>query len=230
MKRIGFPGGAAGILAALALALAAAPAQLRGAELRIYAPPDGSTFTATPATLIGGGSTGVLEVLLNGRKVAGIKQSGKSFSGPLELAAGKNVLLVKSGAEMQQSTFEYRTKDPGVRPYRYHDPVADGECKACHPQGVGRTSPVSEARLCTACHDPKTSAKRLHGPLGTGQCSICHDPHGSSYPAFLVTGVRELCVQCHAQSRSQSHIDRSSNKQCPECHDPHGSEKQYLLH
>jgi predicted CXXCH cytochrome family protein len=68
------------------------------------------------------------------------------------------------------------------------------------------------------------------GPLGTGQCSICHDPHGSSKPAFLVMSVRDLCVQCHAQSRSQAHIERRSSKQCPECHNPHGSDKQYLLY
>jgi hypothetical protein len=42
-------------------------------------------------------------------------------------------------------------------------------------------------------------------------------------------GVRALCAECHAQSRSQAHIENSANKQCPECHNPHGSEKQYLL-
>jgi predicted CXXCH cytochrome family protein len=226
MERSGISAISAGILAAALFASGPSAA----AELKIHAPPDGATFTGTPATLIGSGSTGALEVTLNGRKVAGVKQSGKAFTGPLELAAGKNVLLVKSGAETLQSTFEYRAKDPGTRPYRYHDPVAGGECKACHPQGVGRTTPVSEAKLCNSCHEPKTGYKRLHGPLGTGQCSICHDPHGSAHPAFLVMSVRALCVQCHAQSRSQSHIEGSVNKQCPECHNPHGSEKQYLLY
>ena len=74
------------------------------------------------------------------------------------------------------------------------------------------------------------SERRVPAALGAGQCSICHDPHGSAHPAFLVMGVRPLCVQCHAQSRSQAHIDKSANKQCPECHNPHGSEKQYLLY
>jgi len=226
MKR--FALAAAAVLTTALFAVATA----RGTELKVLVPPDGALLTRSPVTLIGSGSTGALEVKLNGHKVAGVKQSGKAFTGPLEPVAGKNVLLVKSGVEVQESTFEYRAGDPGgdARPYRYHDPVADGECKACHPQGVGRTSPVTEARLCSTCHDPKTGYKRLHGPLGAGQCSICHDPHGSAFPAFLVMSVRALCVQCHAQSRSQSHIERSSNKQCPECHNPHGSEKQYLLY
>lgn len=226
MKRSGFAA-VAGVVLAAAISAAGVAS---GDELKILAPPDGATLDRSPLTLIGSGTSGNFEVLLNGRKIEGIKQVGKAFTGPLALVPGKNTLLVKSGLESRQSTYELRAKDPGARPYRYHDPVVDGECKACHPQGVGRTSPVSEAKLCHTCHDVKTGYKRLHGPLGAGQCSICHDPHGSANPAFLVMGVRALCVQCHAQSRSQSHIDKSANKQCPECHNPHGSEKQFLLY
>ena len=223
MKRFG---SAAAVLATTLLA----SGPVTGAELRILAPPDGATLDSSPLTLIGSGSSGTLEIVLNDKKVEGVKQVGSAFTGPLTLVPGKNTLLVKSGVESRQLTFEFRAKDPSVRAYRYHEPVVGGECKTCHPQGVGRTSPVTESRLCSTCHDPKTGYKHLHGPLGAGQCSICHDPHGSANPAFLVMGVRALCVQCHAQSRSQSHIERSANKQCPECHNPHGSEKQYLLY
>jgi hypothetical protein len=45
-----------------------------------------------------------------------------------------------------------------------------------------------------------------------------------------VTNVRALCVQCHAQTNSKTHIETSGEKRCPECHDPHSSDKQYLLH
>lgn len=225
MKRIAARSAAGLVLAATLFAATAAP----GGELKVLAPPDGALLASSPVTLIGSGSAGDLEVTLNGRKVAGVKQVGRAFTGPLALVEGTNELLIKSGVESRHLTFEYRVKHTAGAVYRYHEPVMDGECKACHPQGVGRTSPVTEARLCNTCHDPKTGFKRLHGPLGAGQCSICHDPHGSAYPAFLVMGVRALCVQCHAQSRSQTHIDKSVNKQCPECHDPHGSEKQFLL-
>lgn len=226
MNRIAFSA-AAGLALATVLTLAGAAA---GAELKVLVPSEGAMFIATPATLIGSGSSGALEVTLNGRKVGGVKQSGRAFTGELPLTEGTNVLLVKSGVEVQQSTFEYNPLGDPARAYRQHDPVAGGECKECHPQGVGRTTPVTEAKLCHTCHDPKTGFKRLHGPLGAGQCSICHDPHGSAYPAFLIMGVRALCVQCHAQSRSQDHIDKSKDKQCPECHNPHGSEKQFLLY
>jgi len=225
MKRFAARAAAGLVLCATVFAAVAAS----GGELKVLAPPDGAVLTVSKVTLIGSGSEGILEVTLNGRKVDGIKQVGRAFTGPLELAAGTNVLQVKSGPESRQSTFENRAKAT-QSVYRYHDPVRDGECKACHPQGVGRTSPVTEARLCNSCHDPKTGFKRLHGPLGAGQCSICHDPHGSAFPAFLVMGVRALCVQCHAQSRSQTHIEKSGNKLCPECHNPHGSEKQFLLY
>ena len=188
-------------------------------------------LAGSKVTLIGSGSEGDLEVTLNGRKVAGIKQVGPGLHRSARAGRRARTCSWSSRAPSPgRSTFEYRAKAHGGRCYRYHDPVGDGECKACHPQGVGRTSPVTEARLCHTCHDPKTGFKRLHGPLGAGQCSICHDPHGSAFPAFLVMGVRALCVQCHAQSRSQSHIEKSGNKQCPECHNPHGSEKQFLLY
>ena len=225
MKRVAARSAAGLALVATLVAAAAAS----GGELKILAPPDGALLASSKVTLIGSGSAGELEVTLNGLKLAGIKQVGRAFTGPLVLVEGRNELLIKSGVESRHSTFEYHAKDPGGAVYRYHDPVRDGECKACHPQGVGRTSPVSEARLCNNCHDPKTGYKRLHGPLGAGQCSICHDPHGSAFPAFLVMGVRALCVQCHAQSRSQTHIEKSGNKQCPECHNPHGSEQKFLL-
>jgi len=225
MKRC-FVRTAAGLVLATALFATTAAS---GGELKVLAPPDGALLANSPVMLIGSGSAGDLEVTLNGRKVDAVKQVGRAFTGSLVLTEGKNVLLVKAGVESRQYTFEYQVKAAGGPVYRYHDPVGDGECKDCHPQGVGRTSPVTEARLCNTCHDPKTGFKNLHGPLGAGQCSICHDPHGSAYPAFLVMGVRALCLQCHAQSRSQTHIEKSGDRQCPECHNPHGSEKQFLL-
>ena len=216
---------------ALAACLAAAPAAR--AELRVLAPPDGSLLTATPVTLIGTGATAGVEftVTTPKRLVTGAgKLSGKAFTAELALDPGENVVMVKSGDQGQRLVYTLDPKEQSAKAYRFHPPVLEGDCKACHPQGVGRTSPVTEAKLCHACHEPKTGAKILHGPLGAGICTTCHDPHGSSNPKYLLRSLRALCVQCHAQSRSQAHIERASNKLCPECHDPHGSEKKYLLH
>ena len=216
---------------AVCLALAAAP-PVR-AELRVLAPPDGAVLDHTPLTLIGTGADAAVEVTITGPNTVGTyggKLSGKAFTAELALTPGESVVMVVSGAQSQRVNYTYVTKDVPAGAYRFHPPVAEGDCKACHPQGVGRTSPVSEAKLCNTCHDPKTGAKRLHGPLGTGTCSVCHDPHGSGNPKYLVMNIRALCVQCHAQTRSQTHIEKSGDKSCPDCHDPHGSDKQYLLH
>ena len=62
---------AAGLVLAVSLAFATAAS---GTELKVLVPPEGALFTRTPATLIGGGSSGTLEVSLNGNKVSGIKQ------------------------------------------------------------------------------------------------------------------------------------------------------------
>jgi predicted CXXCH cytochrome family protein len=214
---------------AVCLALAVTPA---GAALRILAPPDGAVLGSTPVALIGTGADAAVEVTITGpNSVSTIsgKLSGKAFTAELKLSPGESVVLVKSGEQSQRINYTFVPKDVPAGAYRFHPPVEEGDCKSCHPQGVGRTYPVSEAKLCNSCHDPKTGAKRLHGPLGTGMCSVCHDPHGSSNPKFLVMNVRALCVQCHAQTRSQTHIQKSGDKKCPECHDPHGSDKQYLL-
>lgn len=217
--------------ALLALCLAAAPAAR--AELRVLAPPDGAVLAGTPVTILGSGAEAAIEITVttaHGVQTGGGKISGKAFTAEVKLAPGENTILVKSGEQRQRVVYTLAPGDPSTRYFQYHPPVAEGDCKACHPQGVGRTSPVSEAKLCHVCHEPKTGAKVLHGPLGAGICSTCHDPHGSSNPKFLVMSVRSLCVQCHAQTRSQAHIERSGNKSCPECHNPHGSEKQYLLY
>ena len=215
-------------LAGLALAGAAlAPAAL--ADLRVLSPPSGAVLAASPMTLIGSGAGTSIDVMVNGKPFGGAKQSGKAFLASIDLVPGENMVLVRSGEESVRLAFVFAPKGAPAGVFRYHPPVADGDCKACHPQGVGRTFPVSEAKLCNSCHEPKTGGRYLHGPLGTGQCSICHDPHGSANPKQLVQSVRALCVQCHAQSRSQSHIEKSGDKICPECHDPHGSDKQYLL-
>lgn len=214
-------------LAGLFLGAIAAAAPVR-AELRVTAPPDGAVIAATTAILIGDGAATGIEVLLNGRKATGIAMVGKAFTGTLALVPGKNVVVISSGALRREIALICKPQEKsGI--YRYHDPVVEGGCKACHPQGVGRTT-VVEAKLCRSCHDPKDGAKILHGPIGAGQCTVCHDPHGSSRKGMLVAGARELCVSCHDQNRSRAHLEHSGEKPCTECHDPHGSGKKFLLH
>jgi predicted CXXCH cytochrome family protein len=215
------------LAAALCLAALLAAPPVRG-ELRILSPPDGAVLADARVPLIGSGSTGRLEVSLNGQKVGEVGQVGKAFTGMLNLVEGKNVLTVRSGEERREVRI---VRDPAAKDtaYRYHDPVVGGRCKECHPLGVGRAAAV-EAKLCRACHDPKDGEPYLHGPIGAGQCTICHDPHGGSRKAFLVAATQQLCISCHDENRSKEHEARAVGRQCPECHDPHGSKKKYLLY
>ena len=171
---------------AVCLALAAVPAARAG--MRVLAPPDGAVVDRSPVTVIGTGASAAVELTITGERTVGTvggKLSGKAFTAEVPLSPGENVVLIKSGGESQRIGYTYVPKDPPASVFRYHPPVAEGDCKSCHPQGVGRTSPVSEAKLCNLCHDPKTGSKRLHGPLGTGMCSVCHDPHGSDKQYLL---------------------------------------------
>jgi predicted CXXCH cytochrome family protein len=214
-----------------ALACVLLAAGVARADLAAKAPPPGAVLGSTPVLFLGIGpeaGKGPVEATLNGAKVAGVRQDGSSFTVSLALKPGKNSLVLRAGAATAEYSYDYQPGAAGA--YRFHPPVEEGDCKGCHPLGVGRTSPVTDARFCSACHEPKDKAKYVHGPLGGGQCSICHDPHGSSRAALLVTDPRELCLSCHDQNSSRTHTENSSGRPCTECHSPHGSAKKYLLY
>lgn len=209
----------------LLAALVAAPA---AAEHRIIAPADGAVVSEAAAFLIGVGTHDTLTVTLNGAPLP-VSRIGGSFTGRLTLRPGRNVITAAAGpGDSTQVTVVLDPKAAGET-YRYHAPLLDGDCKECHPQGVGRTA-VVEAQLCRSCHDPKEGARFLHGPIGAGQCTVCHDPHGAPRGHFLRGNLRELCQSCHDQNRTKVHLERAGARPCTECHDPHGSGKQYLLY
>jgi len=210
---------------ALALALAALPAV---AAHRVIAPTDGAVVTEPGVRYIRVGSQDTLKVTLNGAPVA-VSRAGDAFTGRLELQPGRNLLVADGGpGDITRLTVVFDPK-AAKDVYRYHEPLLEGDCKECHPKGVGRTA-VVEAKLCRTCHDPKEGARYLHGPIGAGQCTVCHDPHGGSRGGFLRLPVRELCRTCHDQNGSKAHMERAGARLCTECHDPHGSGKQYLLY
>ncbi|NIS77384.1 MAG: hypothetical protein GTO00_07175 [Deltaproteobacteria bacterium] len=109
--------------------------------------------------------------------------------------------------------------------YRYH--VADMRCGDCHRQGYSVSRP--EDSLCYRCHDKKDDKKFVHGPLGGGACAVCHEPHGSRNAYFLKEDTRVLCISCHDQSSSRTHVLSAKNKKCEKCHNPHSSEEVNFL-
>jgi len=213
------------LLPLAALLLAAAPA---GAVHRIIAPTEGAVIAESSVPLIGVGTHDELTVTLNGTRIA-VGRVGNAFSGQLVLRPGRNLVVAAAGPGDTATLTIVHDPAAGEGRYRFHDPILDGDCKECHPKGVGRTSAV-EAKLCRSCHDPKGGERYVHGPIGAGQCTVCHDPHGSARPALLRLAVRDLCRTCHDQNRTKEHIERAGSRLCTECHDPHGSGKQYLLY
>ncbi len=84
------------------------------------------------------------------------------------------------------------------------------DCTVCHRLHTGSTGAllkkVDARRTCMACHS--AHAEFAH-PMGEGVpdrsrpghsvgCLSCHDPHGTSFPVFLVADPQQaLCLRCH---------------------------------
>ncbi len=204
-----------------------------GAEsgITIIAPWEGATLATNPVYLIGksdGGRGGRLDVSLNGWRLPAVPIKNSAFHTILELTPGKNHLSLSTGSLQKNVTLEFRSRG-GEGFYQYHDGLEDGDCRECHSEGEKWARGGPEGQLCYSCHDRKDEASYLHGPVGAGQCTICHDPHGSPRHAFLKVAGRKLCVRCHNQPGSRTHVARGANRRCHDCHDPHGSEKQFFL-
>ncbi len=119
-----------------------------------------------------------------------------------------------------------------VKKFR-HDPVANGECSACHraswypfQYGLQR----DQQQFCNSCHskiaDIINNSAFVHGPIKYGDCTSCHNPHGSDIPSMLKKPYSELCGSCHNLQRlfpgSVVHKPVQDGN-CGLCHDPHAS-------
>lgn len=123
-----------------------------------------------------------------------------------------------------------------------HQPVADGECLACHeqkasahPASSGKSFALSDsvANLCNQCHELDKATEK-HRPVAAGECLACHNPHGSAQPKLLKAPMPLLCLECHAavQSEIDSKIKHAAiyrDKSCGGCHSGHSSRSPALL-
>ncbi|MBU1986936.1 MAG: hypothetical protein KJ846_06885, partial [Proteobacteria bacterium] len=135
-----------------------------------------------------------------------------------------------------------------------HKPAAQGTCFSCHEVLAGErkyTTPKPDEKVCYPCHNAQVkewkSKKRMHGPTAVGQCTLCHNPHGSEWPALLRMQTTDLCINCHEDKASGTHViagffgkghpvrgvkhplkpDREFT--CAGCHNPHAGNTQNLL-
>jgi predicted CXXCH cytochrome family protein len=124
-----------------------------------------------------------------------------------------------------------------------HDPVASGDCHACHAVHSSAVKPLlkdEEAKLCVECHDDPTGGEQkkasVHDPVGSGECTSCHTLHGAARKSLLTAGVPKLCQECHdsiglgeSGEEYQAPHDPVSSGECLSCHDAHASDTKPLL-
>lgn len=115
-----------------------------------------------------------------------------------------------------------------------HNPVAAGECGACHEVHRSRfkkllKSPVTE--LCVTCHHAAITGKVVHAPVAAGDCLGCHEPHHSSNRRLLKERGASLCFNCHRKSiaEGESVHQPVAEGDCMGCHTPHASAEKGLL-
>ena len=117
-----------------------------------------------------------------------------------------------------------------------HQPVAEGQCSACHEPHASATSGLlkrSMSELCLTCHnDIDEQPGKSHAPFAKGQCATCHLPHSGDRRALLKADNSAVCLSCHQSSPAlrRQHLNRSlDGVDCLECHQPHKSQQVSLL-
>ncbi len=105
--------------------------------------------------------------------------------------------------------------------------------------GISRLSALTQDNFsnCTAkgCHLTQTRFSVVHSPLEDG-CDNCHQTESDTHPVenekefSLITGVPELCYNCHETNNQMKHVHPPvKNGECLSCHNPHSSDYESLL-
>jgi len=118
-----------------------------------------------------------------------------------------------------------------------HDPVADGDCLACHsPHSSNQPFLLvndENTSICESCHDLDWQEKSfVHGPVVGKFCTSCHEVHQSDEAALLKKPSPALCFTCHSNMQSlnsKNVVHGAFTDNCLGCHLPHGSDNASLL-
>ncbi len=209
----------------------------QGASFKLLAPEENSVVSTAKILVIakveGAPDLKQVEILDNGKSAVRVPLKGGVAVQQLILAEGAHEITL-AGADLKRLSF--KVVKGAKAGYAYHADCSDpAACVTCHPgsaQGVWTLSggeKASEASVCIACHDAQNNGTFVHGPVAADSCSPCHDPHGSSRPSFLVETGKALCMACHSQTMSATHVEQRANAECLKCHDPHSSQAQFHL-
>jgi predicted CXXCH cytochrome family protein len=115
-----------------------------------------------------------------------------------------------------------------------HQPVADGDCSACHADHGAENKLVLSKEvpeLCWDCHDEMNGAQK-HDPVASGNCLDCHSIHTAPNKGLIEKAGGELCAECHdVQEKAVAGNVHSpvADGDCDACHDPHQSAQKPLL-
>jgi len=195
--------------------------------------PAAGAFIPSGAVVVAGRlpeGAGYVNLLLDGASVAEISRVDRTFSAQLTPGPGPHTVEARAGTLSATLSFSFGTGGRGQSPYRYHAPVLEGGCAACHA-GVRRAAAHAESETCTACHRKLAMIfPYVHGPLAAGKCVVCHDPHGSSWPALTPADARTMCASCHDQPGSLEHVEKARSRVCYLCHNPHASMNRKFLY
>ncbi len=142
-----------------------------------------------------------------------------------------SALGLAAGPAGAEEPFCYDCHDALAAVSTPHDPVAEGDCTACH-QDHGdeeKLMLVEEgSALCYQCHDDMGGKPSVHPPVDDGECTGCHNPHGSDNAALLVAPAEEICFECH-DAPEGAVVHAAVEDGCTTCHNPHSSDNGTLL-
>ncbi len=118
-----------------------------------------------------------------------------------------------------------------------HQPVASGDCVACHNPHVAKYEGLFQqeaAELCYGCHSEtreRFAKGEVHEPVRQGQCLSCHAAHASDAKGLLRGKLMESCLGCHTNLGKQYKVMHQpyARGQCAACHEPHNAGNIGLL-
>jgi predicted CXXCH cytochrome family protein len=121
-----------------------------------------------------------------------------------------------------------------------HPVVTESGCDSCHEMKkkdkktlVGLAEEGND--LCFTCHSEieEYTTKKFSHEAVEGGCETCHEYHSSDHQGLLVSGMEELCSNCHETGEEE--FKKKHGRQpvgrlgCSLCHNSHGSDQEKLL-